>query len=138
MAETNHLTGRFMDALKAAEETGGLDELLPLFADDAALGKLGVDHDDLGPGGAERFWRGYLDAFGDVRSTFRNVIEADGAASLEWVSEGTLPDGRPIRYHGVSLLAFDGDAIRRFQTYYDSAALAGPIAAAAADGGPDH
>ena len=43
-------------------------------------------------------------------------------AVLEWVSEGTFPDGRPVRYPGVSVLdAQDGDLVRRFRTYYDSA-----------------
>ena len=54
------------------------------------------------------------------------MIAGDGGAALEWESEGALPTGAPIRYRGVSLLEFAGDRVKRFRTYYDSAAFVAP------------
>ena len=57
------------------------------------------------------------------RVVFTDTRRADGSATLEWKSDGTLPDGKPISYRGVSLIDFDGDRVKRFRTYYDSAAF---------------
>jgi ketosteroid isomerase-like protein len=45
-----------------------------------------------------------------------------------------LTNGRPVEYRGVTVIEFDGDAITRLRTYYDSAAFV-PLAASAAAGG---
>ena len=56
-----------------------------------------------------------------MRSEFTDTRRAHGFAALEWKSDGALPDGKPVRYRGVSLIDFDGERVRRFRTYYDTA-----------------
>ena len=62
--------------------------------------------------------------FQTVRSTFVHTRVGQAAATLEWTSEGRLPTGTAINYQGVSLLEFDAAGrVKRFRTYYDSAAF---------------
>ena len=49
------------------------------------------------------------------------MLDADSGSVLEWVSRGALPDGAPVEYRGVSVLEVEGDRVRKFRTYYDSA-----------------
>src|SRR3954462_5675531 len=116
-----------MEALQEAERTGEAGPLVALFADEVELSKLAAPAPDRGREGAGRFWRAYLGDFEHIRSTFTRVIEGAGAAALEWVSEGAVPGGRAIRYAGVSLVQIEGDRVRRFRTYYDSAAFVSPF-----------
>lgn len=122
-------TERFMQALQRAEEQRAVDELVGLFAADAELRRLSSERAEHGVDGARRFWHDYLHAFERVRSTFPHIVEAGPSVALEWVSEGSLPDGRPIRCLGVSLLELEGEQVKRFRTYYDTAAFVGPMAA---------
>jgi ketosteroid isomerase-like protein len=114
-------TERFINALQHAERTGELDPLLALFHDDAAALNLGRTEPAEGREGLREFWGAYLSAFREIRSEFTHVIEGDEGSVLEWISRGTLPDGSPLEYRGVSVLETDGDRVRRFRTYYDSA-----------------
>lgn len=118
---TRPVAERFMRALQAFEADGRPEPLVELFADDAELSNL--THAERGRDGARKFWEDYRSAFGSVRSEFTAVTVGDGGAALEWASDGTLPTGAPIRYRGVSVLEVDGDRVRRFRTYYDSAAF---------------
>jgi ketosteroid isomerase-like protein len=68
------------------------------------------------------------DQFDEIGTEFTHVAEADDLAVLEWTSKGRLAAGRSIEYRGVSLLGFDGDRVRRFSTYYDTAAFVVPDA----------
>jgi len=137
----------FVRTLQEAEENRDPTQLAELFADDAELSSLTRDKPRRGRAGARQFWAEYLHSFGKVRSQVTNVIESDRTAVLEWESEVVLPSGRPVRYRGVSILETGGDRVKRFRTYYDTAALHPPSAAtplgrtpppAARDGwGPD-
>ena len=111
----------FMKSLQEAERTKDVEPLVRLFADDAEVETPMLHRSHRGRDGARAFWKEYLGAFGSVRSEFTDTRRADGFASLEWKSDGTLPDGRPVSYRGVSLLDTDGQKVRRFRTYYDSA-----------------
>lgn len=113
----------FMRRLKQAEGSRDVGPLVEVFADDAELLNLAHKGPARGRAGAERFWRDYLDAFKTVRSEFTHTIEGDGGTLLEWESSGELPNGSPIRYRGVSVLEAAGDKVKRFRTYYDSAAF---------------
>lgn len=117
------IANEFTSRLQEAERSGIGDRLAELFADDAELSNLVRHEPARGGDGARRFWGDYLKAFAKVRSRFTNVIEADGSVVLEWVSEGSLPDGSPLSYRGVSVLEVAGDRVRRFRTYYDTAAF---------------
>lgn len=121
---------RFMNALHQSEQRRDPAPLVELFGEQSELENLTSKSPAKGKDGAREFWQHYLDSFERVESKFTHTIEADGGAVLEWVSEGALPDGRPIRYRGVSVLELDGDRVRKFRTYYDSAAFVAPAAEA--------
>lgn len=113
---------RFMRALHQAEQTGEPEPLATLFTEDAELSNLSATV-QRGREGGLRFWREYLSTFDSIRSQFTNIIEGQGAVALEWIAQGTLSTGRPISYRGISVLELDNDQVRRFRTYYDSAAF---------------
>lgn len=112
----------FMEALKTLEADKNPDVLVALFTDDATLERM-THKTYEGKADAEAFWGEYLEPFEDITTEFFNVTEDDDGAVLEWASEGSLGGGKAIRYRGVSSLSFDGDKVKGFRTYYDSAAF---------------
>ena len=110
-----------MSALQEAERTGALDPLLALFHDDAEALNLGRTEPARGMDAIREFWQGYLSASREIGSEFTHVLDADSGSVLEWVSRGALPDGSPVEYLGISVLEVEGDKVRKFRTYYDSA-----------------
>lgn len=113
------LARRFQQALQQCEQSRSPEELAKLFATDATLHNLGANESR----DARVFWQTYLEQFQQIRSEFTHEVIAENSAALEWRSRGTLRDGAPIEYRGVSLLELDNDTIRAFRTYYDSAAF---------------
>jgi limonene-1,2-epoxide hydrolase len=121
---------RFLEALERLEMHRELAAIVRCFARDAELSRLGREA-ERGRDGAHRFWAEYRQSFGDLRSRFLRISEEGPVKVLEWRSEGTLPQGAPIVYAGVSLVEFDGasERIVRFRTYFDSAAVVAGAAA---------
>ncbi|EYD77839.1 hypothetical protein Rumeso_00566 [Rubellimicrobium mesophilum DSM 19309] len=117
----------FAEALQRTEEGRDPDPLLQLFAPDAELSNYA--RRESGIEGARRFWFSYLEQFSDIRSRFIRIIEDGGQAALVWTSVGTLKGGQPISYSGVSVIEAEDGKVRRFETYYDSAAFLRPEAA---------
>lgn len=117
MAES--LADRFIGALERLEREGDVEGLVRLFGDECELSNSAMHRKFEGRDGVRLFWREYRGAFGDVRSSFKSVIEGGGRAALEWHTEGTSPDGTSISYDGVSILEEDGGGIRRFFAYFD-------------------
>jgi ketosteroid isomerase-like protein len=115
------LTEEFMRALQHFEATGELAALLAMFAEDAEALNLGRTEPARGADQVAGFWRDYRSTFRTIRSEFTHVIEGKDGAVLEWVSRGTLLNGDPVEYKGVTVLETNGDRVRRFRTYYDSA-----------------
>ena len=113
------LAARFKEALQQTEQSRDPSAVASLFKEGARLTNLGGDHGN----DATKFWQVYIDQFSDIRSEFTGEITSEGAAALEWQSRGTLTDGRPVEYSGVSVIEFDHDAVTSFRTYYDSAAF---------------
>jgi ketosteroid isomerase-like protein len=58
-----------------------------------------------------------LRVYDRVRSEFTRVIESNEVAVLEWTSNGSLPDGQPIQYDGVSILELSDGHVKRFRTF---------------------
>jgi ketosteroid isomerase-like protein len=79
-------------------------------------------------GEVEQFWREYREQFDEVSTTFVNAVEGADEFALEWTSEATLSNGRPLQYRGVTAIGFDDDRIAWLRTYYDSAVFAAPSA----------
>jgi ketosteroid isomerase-like protein len=122
MSGNNGNTGwaaRFKEALQQTEQTRDASHVARLFAEGAQLTNLGGDHGN----NASVFWKTYLDQFTDIRSEFTGETVSENSAALEWQSSGTTVDGQPVRYRGVSVIDFSGDALSGFRTYYDSAAF---------------
>lgn len=130
--DTEAVAQDFIARLGDAESRRDPAALLPVFADGAELSNLAKPDPVRGADAARQFWADYLAAFGTVRSEFTHVTTGGPTAVLEWVSDGTLPTGRPIRYRGVSVLEVAGGRVARFRTYYDTAAFVAPVA------GPTH
>lgn len=116
----------FADALQALEADGDVEAFVSsVFASDAVLLRPETGQELTGTDGAREYWQQYLAQFGQVRSEFSRITDADGLGVLEWASSGTLPDGGDISYTGVSLLDLDGDGrVTRFATYFDTAKFA--------------
>ncbi len=120
---SEQIARRFIDALGRLESHGEIEALVDGFAESYDVGNVLAPEQFHGREGARKFWTEYRDAFADVRSTFRNVVAADGRAALEWTTEGTGRAGEPFRYDGVSILESADGAITRFRAYFDPAAL---------------
>jgi ketosteroid isomerase-like protein len=121
------LTQQFIDALHHAEATKDVGPLVGLFADTAEVQSPVRSAAEHGTDGARRFWQEHVRAFADVHSDFTSVRELGDFAAMEWSATGTLVNGRPIRYAGVSLIEHHGGRVTRFSTYYDPSAFA-PVA----------
>ena len=113
----------FVDALHRLEDERQLDPLLSIFADDAQLNNPTVESPLRGESGVREFWQVYRDTFGSIHSDFHHVLEDDESTMLEWTSEGTSPGGEQVRYHGVTVLEWEGEQVKKFRAYFDPSAL---------------
>ncbi len=114
---------RFVDALARLEENGDAEPLLELFSEDAQVSNVASRRTFHGRDGARDFWREYKGMLRQVKSTFRNRIEAGDRVALEWESSGTAHNGAAVDYEGVSIIEWDGDRISRFYAYFDPRVL---------------
>jgi ketosteroid isomerase-like protein len=121
------LAQQFMDALKHLDQTGDVEPIARLFRDDAPLRRMAQHHsyrpDTQGPDQIRAFWQDYRSAFDRIHTEFHDAQTTDGRVFLEWTSEGTLSNGTPFGYDGISILETDGDRVAAFRAYYDSAEL---------------
>jgi len=117
------MTDRFTDALHRIDSDRDTGPMLELTADDAEMVKLDDRNEAHGKDGAERFWTDYRDVFGDLETTFTASTVGETSAALEWTSTGTLRNGRPFSYRGVTVIEGDDEKVSAVRTYYDSAAF---------------
>lgn len=118
---TRSIIDTFIESLCAAERGSDLKELVSLFKTNAEC--VSLTGNISRPCEPRAFWNRYLGAFDKIDSHFTNVVDNGQIAVLEWNSSGTLPNGTPIKYSGVSILEYSQDGISKFRTYYDTAAL---------------
>ena len=114
---------RFMEALTAVERDRDTERMASLFGPNSEIGNIASPHRFSGVDGARQFWQAYRETFEEVSSEFRNVIECDDRAALEWKTSGTNTDGVPFSYTGVSVLEFSGGHISRFWAYFNPSDL---------------
>ena len=107
MAEAE-TTRQFIDALAALERECNIEQITEQFTLDSEVGNIVSSQEFSETDGARAFWETYRDTFGEVASSFRNVIVSDGRAALEWTATGTSLAGTPIAYEGVSILEMAG------------------------------
>lgn len=110
---------RFINALYALELENDVEPIAGLHAPDADISNPLVQHQHKGVDGARDFWRTYRDSFQTIKSEFHNIVAEDEVAILEWTSTGSMADGRPVSYRGVSVIEFGPDGIKNFRTYFD-------------------
>jgi limonene-1,2-epoxide hydrolase len=118
MVDTD-VTQQFIDALAALERERNAEQITALFGSESEVGNIVSPRQFSGVEGARAFWEAYRDTFGEVASSFRNVIGNDGRAALEWTTTGTSAAGAPISYEGVSILEMADGKITRFRAYFD-------------------
>ncbi|MDY7231358.1 nuclear transport factor 2 family protein [Hyalangium rubrum] len=114
---------RFAEALTKLEESGDLEPLVSLFADDAQVSNVATSRVFSGREGARLFWKEYKGMLTRVKSTFRNLIESGDRVALEWETQGTAQNGAAVNYEGVSIIEWDGERISRFYAYFDPGLL---------------
>jgi ketosteroid isomerase-like protein len=114
---------RFVEALTKLEQSGELEPLLALFAEDAQVSNVASSRVFTGLDGARQFWTEYKGLLARVKSTFRNMIESGDRVALEWETQGTAQNGAAVNYEGVSIIEWDGDRISRFYAYFDPGLL---------------
>jgi ketosteroid isomerase-like protein len=119
MAEAE-LTQQFIEALRVLERDSDPTAMLGLFMENSEAGNIVSTREFIGVEGVREFWETYRASFGEVDSTFRNVIVGNGRAALEWTTTGTSPAGTPIAYEGVSILEMADGKITRFRAYFDA------------------
>jgi ketosteroid isomerase-like protein len=112
-------TQQFIEALQVLERDSDPTAMLDLFMENSEAGNIVSTREFIGVEGAREFWETYRNSFGEVDSTFRNVIVSNGRAALEWTTTGTSPAGTPIAYEGVSILEMADGRITRFRAYFD-------------------
>ena len=125
MADTNISDDRartFATGLQTFEKDGDAATFAALFADDAVTQRFDARGERSGE--VEAFWQEYRAQFQSISTTFYDVVEGGDRFALEWISEATLVDGRPLQYRGVTVIDLDGDKISKLRTYYDSAQFA--------------
>ena len=119
---------RFVEALAKLEGERDVETISALFADESEIGNVVSPEKFYGREGAREFWGAkYRDRFGEVKSTFRNVIRTGTNVALEWTTQGTASDGTPVRYPGVSILETDSQLITRFCAYFDGGQARTPV-----------
>jgi limonene-1,2-epoxide hydrolase len=123
------IANKFIEALRALEDSQEVEPLAALYTPDAAIGNIIAPDRFHGPEGARTFWKEYRGTFGTAVSTFRNVISSEGRAALEWTTEGTNLKGKSLQYTGVTILEIDGDHITRSCAYFDPLGLGRQITA---------
>jgi ketosteroid isomerase-like protein len=112
-------TQGFIDALTTLERDRDVEPIATLFAAESEVGNIVSPRQFTGVEGAREFWQAYRATFGDMQSEFRNVIESDDRAALEWTTTGTSVQGDPVTYAGVSILEFADGQISRFWAYFN-------------------
>jgi ketosteroid isomerase-like protein len=125
MADTNISDDRartFASGLQTFEKDGDAAAFAALFADDAVTQRFDARGERSGE--VEAFWQEYRAQFQSISTTFYDVVEGGDRFALEWISEATLVDGRPLQYRGVTVIDLDGEKITKLSTYYDSAQFA--------------
>ena len=112
----------FATGLQTFEKDGDASSFAKLFAADAVTQRFDARGERRGE--VEQFWQEYRGQFDKVSTTFYEVVEGSDKFALEWTSDATLTDGRPLQYRGVTVIDLDGDKISKLSTYYDSAQFA--------------
>ena len=116
----------FATALQTFEKDGDVAAFAALFADDAVTQRFDARGERRGE--VEQFWQEYRGQFESISTTFYDVVEGGDRFALEWTSDATLSDGRPLQYRGVTVIDLDGEKISKLGTYYDSAQFAATAA----------
>ena len=118
---------RFVEALRTLEDEREVEPLVEMHTEDCEVGNVSVPKTFTGHEGLREFWTSYRNTFGEMRSTFRNVLAAEDKVALEWTTEGAS-DGEEVSYDGVSILEIEGEKVKRFMAYFDTRHLSRQVA----------
>ena len=117
---TDHRARTFAAALQQFERDSDPAPLVGLFTEGATATRLDArgERTDV-----SAFWTEYRAQFHELTTTFLHAVEGADQVALEWTTEATLTDDRPLDYRGVTVIDLDGDRITALRTYYDTAAF---------------
>jgi hypothetical protein len=126
--DTSAKAQAFIDALHVLEGSEGeVSALVDLFAEDATLANAALELAASKLQGREqisRFWADYKASLGEAGSKFHHVTTNQNVAGLFWTTESAGHDGKPVHYHGATLLEFnEAGLIQFFRGYYDTREL---------------
>lgn len=124
---TENLSEKFINALKNLEANNDVEGIVALFDEDCETGNVTLTENLKGTEGARQFWTNYRKTFKEVSSEFKNKINSDKTAALEWTTVGTSENDQEINYEGVSILEMNGDKITRFFAYFNPSKLGDQI-----------
>lgn len=113
------ITNRFMAALTALERERNVEEIVSLFSEQCDIGNAVSPKVFVGRNGAREFWTNYRAWFGQIESSFHNVIDDERHSAIEWSSRGISPSGQLVSYEGMTILEFENDRINRFRAYFN-------------------
>jgi hypothetical protein len=119
---SQEVADKFIEALRKLEEDQDVEPLVEICTEHCEVGNVSVSETFRGHEGLREFWTEYRKTFGEMKSTFRNVVATEEGAALEWTTEGTS-NGEDVSYDGVSILEIEGGKVRRFMAYFDTRAL---------------
>ncbi len=71
---SEQIADKFTEALGRLESGRDLETIAALFAENSEVGNVVAPEKFNGRDGAREFWTKYRDTFGEVHSTFRNII----------------------------------------------------------------
>jgi ketosteroid isomerase-like protein len=114
---------QFIAALRQVEDASDTSAMGPLHTEDAEASNVTMTEPDRGRDGVVQFWTKYRESFSTVHSEFRNIVDTDDAALMEWVSTVTTAAGVETVYDGVSVLEYRDGLISRFRAYFNPNAL---------------
>src|SRR5215207_6593257 len=88
-------TQQFIDALAVLERERDVERITGLFAPDSEVGNIISPRRFSAVEGARAFWEAHRETFGEVTSTFRNVIVSDGRTAWSGRRPARAPTGHP-------------------------------------------
>ena len=110
---------QFIDPLRVLERDCHPTELIGLFSENSEAGYIVSSREFSGSESARASWETSRNTFGEVNSSFRNVIVSGGRAAPEWTTTGTSPAGAPLAYGGVNILEMAVGKITPFRACFD-------------------
>jgi len=115
----------FLEALRTLEQDGDVEPIAATFGSSCEIGTPLRREKLYGPKSARQFWLDYRGAFQRIDSTIHNIVMGDYGAAIEWTAEAVAVTGKPLHFHGITVIDVDGGKISRMRAYFEAEAVSG-------------